>query len=112
MTPSSPWHAPGLELVALTPSAVGLTGRQTAVGKGRGAFDPLENVNPFALPEDDAADVVLIESHSYRLAAARHPERIGDAMRTWSVARVSWLGWTPISSRSASLPPRSSGSAS
>jgi hypothetical protein len=49
--------------------------------KGRGAFDPLENVNPFALPEDDAADVVLIESHSYRLAAARHPERIGDAMR-------------------------------
>jgi hypothetical protein len=72
---------PGLELVALTPSAVGLTGRQTAVGKGRGAFDPLENVNPFALPEDDAADVVLIESHSYRLAAARHPERIGDAMR-------------------------------
>jgi hypothetical protein len=38
-------------------------------------------VNPFALPEDDAADVVLIESHWYRLAAARHPERIGDAMR-------------------------------
>jgi hypothetical protein len=72
---------PGLELVALTPSGVGLTGRQTAVGEGRGAFDPLENVNPFALPEDDAADVVLIESHWYRLAAARHPERIGEALR-------------------------------
>jgi hypothetical protein len=38
-------------------------------------------VNPFALPEDDAAGVVLIESHWYRLAAARHPERIGEAMR-------------------------------
>ena len=72
---------PGLELVALTPSAVGLTGRQTAVGKGRGAFDPLEKANPFALPEDDAADVVLIESHWYRLAAARHPERVGEVMR-------------------------------
>jgi hypothetical protein len=72
---------PGLELVVLTPSAVGLTNRQTAVGKGRGAFDQLESVNPFALPEDDRADVVLIESHWYRLAAARHPDRVGEAIR-------------------------------
>jgi hypothetical protein len=65
-----------------------------AVGKGRGAFDPLENVNPFALPEVDAADVVLIESHWYRLAAARHPERIGEAMRKLGASRESpgWAG--------------------
>jgi Glycosyl transferases group 1 len=71
---------PGLELVVLTPSAIGLTNRKTAVGKGRGAFDPLESVNPFDLREDDGADVVLIESHWYRLAAARHPDRIGEAI--------------------------------
>jgi hypothetical protein len=72
---------PGRELVALKPAAVGLTNRQTAVGNGPGAFDPLENANPFALPEDHGTDVVLIESHWYRLAAGRHPERIGEAMR-------------------------------
>ena len=72
---------PGLELVALAPSAVGLTDRRHATAEEPGAFDLLEKVNPFSLREDDRADVVLIESHWYRLAAARHPERIGEAMR-------------------------------
>ena len=72
---------PGLDLIALTPSAVGLTDRRPAAAKEPGAFDLLEKVNPFSLPEDDRADVVLIESHWYRLAAARHPERIDEAMR-------------------------------
>jgi len=72
---------PGLKLVALAPSAVGLTKHERTAGDGRGPFDLLESVNPFSLPEDDRADVVLIESHWYRLAAARHPERIGEVMR-------------------------------
>jgi hypothetical protein len=67
--------------VALAPSAVGLTDRRHATAEEPGAFDLLEKVNPFSLREDDRADVVLIESHWYRLAAARHPERIGEAMR-------------------------------
>jgi Glycosyl transferases group 1 len=71
----------GLDLVALTPSAVGLTDRRPAAATEPGGFDLLEKVNPFSLKEDDRADVVLIESHWYRLAAARHPERIGEAMR-------------------------------
>jgi hypothetical protein len=45
-------------------------------------IDQLENVNPFALPDEDRADVVLIESHWHRVAAAQHPERIGQAMRS------------------------------
>lgn len=72
---------PGLQLVALAPSAVGLTDRRPTAAEEPGAFDLLEKVNPFSLEEDDRADVVLIESHWYRLAAARHPERIGEAMR-------------------------------
>jgi hypothetical protein len=72
---------PGLELVALSPSAVGSPKPGTADGEGRGVFDVLGSFNPFALPEDDRADVVLIESHWYRLAAERHPERIGEVMR-------------------------------
>jgi Glycosyl transferases group 1 len=71
---------PGLEFVALTPSAVGLPKPETN-GEGRRVLDPLGNFNPFALPEDDSADVVLIESHWFRLAAERHPERIDEVMR-------------------------------
>ena len=72
---------PGLDFVALAPSAVGLTDRRPAAAKEPGAFDLLEKVNPFSLPEDDRADVGLIESLWYRLAAARHPGRIDAAMR-------------------------------
>jgi Glycosyl transferases group 1 len=70
---------PGLEFVALSPSAVGLTKDQAADAEGRGAFGL--NSNRFALPEDDTADVVLIESFWYRLAAERHPDQIDDVMR-------------------------------
>jgi hypothetical protein len=72
---------PGLDFLALAPSAVGLTDRPPAAAREPGAFDLLEKVNPFSLQEDDRADVVLIESHWYRLAAARHPDRIDAAMR-------------------------------
>jgi Glycosyl transferases group 1 len=72
---------PGLELVAFAPSAVGLPKAQIADGGGGGVFDPLVNSNPFALPEDDSADLVLIESHWYRLMAERHPERTDQVMR-------------------------------
>jgi hypothetical protein len=50
---------PGLELVALGPSAVGLSKHERTAGDGRGEFDLLESLNPFSLSEDDRADVVL-----------------------------------------------------
>jgi hypothetical protein len=100
---------PGLELVALAPSAVGLSKHQRIAGDDRGEFDLLESVNPFSLPEDDAADVMLIESHWYRLAAARHPERIGEAMRNLERRAKVLVGLDADQFALGSLPPRSSG---
>jgi hypothetical protein len=100
---------PGLELVALAPSAVALSKRQRTVGDGRGEFELLDSVNPFLLPEDDGRTSCSSKATGIALAAARYPERIGQAMRNLERrADVRW-GWTPISSRSGSLPPRSSG---
>jgi hypothetical protein len=87
MTPASVYDAEltvacaGLELVALTPSALGLPQPQPREADGRGVFDRFGNLNRFGLSEDDRADVVLIESHWYRLVAELYPERIDEVMR-------------------------------
>jgi hypothetical protein len=64
---------PGLELVALGPSAVGLSKHERTAGDGRGEFDLLESLNPFHCPRTTGRTSCLIERHWYRLAAARHP---------------------------------------
>jgi hypothetical protein len=56
---------PGLELVALHPSVLGLPSDQ----------------NPFGLPEDDRADVALVTAWWHRWLVARHPDRADQVMR-------------------------------
>jgi hypothetical protein len=72
---------PGLDVVALNPSAIGLREPEPADGRRHGTVNLLRDLNRFALPEDESADVVLIESHWYRLMAERHPGQIADVMR-------------------------------
>ena len=56
---------PGLELVALNPSVLGLPSDR----------------NPFGLPEDDRADVALVTAWWHRWLVGQHPDRADRVMR-------------------------------
>ena len=56
---------PGLEMVALNPSVLGLP----------------DDPNPFGLPEDDRADVALVTAWWHRWLVARHPDSADRVMR-------------------------------
>lgn len=56
---------PGIELVALNPSVIGLPNDE----------------NPFGLPEDDRADVALVTAWWHRWLIGLHPDRADRVMR-------------------------------
>jgi hypothetical protein len=79
-----------LEFVALNPSAVGLA----------------ELPNPFALPEVDRADVVVLTKWGYDWLTWRHPNRVDDVMRALERRAEVVVGFDGADQFALGFPPK------